>query len=184
MSDAPDQQSDQLPEIPLRAGEAETLRSFLAFYRAVLRRKAAGLSAAQLAAQLAPSDLTLGGMLKHLALVEDNWFRIVLLGLPEREPWASVDWGADRDWDWHSATQDSPADLLALYDRAIADAEEITDRVLAAPDGLETLSARPDRRSGEPFSLRWILVHLIEEYARHTGHADLIRQAIDGATGD
>ncbi|MCB0897047.1 MAG: DUF664 domain-containing protein, partial [Nocardioidaceae bacterium] len=101
------------------------------------------------------------------------------LGEPMSEPWRSVDWDADWDWDWHSATDDTPEQLWSLYDEMVADA----DAVIAGAR-LDDLSAKPSRRTGEPFSLRWILLHLIEEYARHNGHADLIRESIDGQTGE
>ena len=157
------------------------LRAFLDFYRATLCRQAEGLTAEQLSVTLAPSDLTLGGLLKHMALVEESWFEEVLRGHALGEPWASADWEADRDWDLHSAGSDSPEELRALLDRAVASGNRIIDEAIST-DGLDTRSVRPSRRTGEAFTLRWILVHMIEEYARHTGHADLIRESIDGAT--
>jgi uncharacterized damage-inducible protein DinB len=156
--------------------ERSTLLGFLDLHREVLRRKCRGLDAAQLDTALPPSDLTLGGMLKHLAYVESWWTRAVLLGVDQGEPWTSVDWRADPDWDWHSAREDSPEELWALYESAVAAA----DAVLAAAD-LDALAVGADH--GRPVSARWILVHLVEEYARHNGHADLIRQAIDGEVG-
>ena len=128
--------------------------------------------------------MTLGGMMKHLAVVESNWFNDVFLGLPEVEPWASVDWDADRDWEWHTAADDSPEDLYRLFDATVAESDRIVDEALAGPAGLDTLSVVESRRGEGHFSLRWILVHLIEEYARHNGHADLIRESIDGVTGE
>jgi uncharacterized damage-inducible protein DinB len=164
---------------PLAADERTTLVGFLDFHRDTLRRKTSGLSAAQLAQPLAPSSMTLGGMLKHLAFVEHWWFECVFLGQEYAEPWASVDWRADADWDWHSATADSPAELRAMLDRACAASADV---VAAEPD-LGTLSQRAGRDGGR-FSLRWILTHMIEEYARHNGHADLIRESVDGETGE
>ena len=163
---------------PTHGEERELLVAFLQYHRDTLRRKAGGLDAAQLAATLPPSDMTLGGMVKHLALVEGSWLRERFAGDEPHEPWRSVDWDADPDWDWHSAADDSPEEIWALYDAMVADA----DAVIAA-HGLDDLSAVPSR-SGEPFSLRWILLHLVEEYARHNGHADLIRQSVDGQTGE
>ncbi|WP_372729079.1 DinB family protein [Nocardioides sp.] len=170
---------------PLAADEVPTLLGFLNFHRDTLRTKTEGLDAEQLATRLAPSTMTLGGMLKHLALVEDYWFTSVLQGRPASEPWDAVDWDADEDWDWNSAAEDTPEQLRDLLDTAI----ERSDRVMAdalTDGGLETLSVkeRPVRHGGGRFSLRWILVHLIEEYARHNGHADLIRESIDGVTGE
>lgn len=164
---------------PTTGDERTQLLAFLQYQRDTLRLKAGGLDAGQLDTALPPSVMTLGGMVKHLAFVESWWIRQVFLGEEAGEPWASVDWKADWDWDWHSAKDDTPEQLWALYDEMVADA----DGVLAGAD-LETLAAKPSRRTGQPFNLRWILLHLVEEYARHNGHADLIREAIDGQTGD
>lgn len=164
---------------PAAADETTMLRAWVDFYRATLRRQTAGLSVEQLAATLAPSTLTLGGMVKHLAFVEGYWFRHVLLGVDQHEPWASAPWDDDADWDWHSAAADDPADVRALYDAEVAAADAVLDRVLAEGEGLDLLAVRG--RHGRQCSLRWILVHMVEEYARHAGHADLIRESIDGA---
>lgn len=166
---------------PLAGDEAATLLGFLGYHRATLRRKTEGLSAEQLNATLAPAAMTLGGLLKHLAFVEHWWFSCILRGDEFGAPWDTVDWDADEDWDWHSAAGDTPAQLRAILDDAIADSDLIVSE--AVPNGLDQLSVRPSR-SGESFSLRWIIVHLIEEYARHNGHADLIRESIDGQTGE
>lgn len=163
---------------PQSGDERAMLVAYLQYHRETLRTKAGGLDAAQLDTALAPSDMTLGGMVKHLALVEDWWFRCILLGLEHAEPWASVDWDADADWDWHSAKDDTSEQLWSLYEANVTAA----DAAYADVD-LDTLSIKAGR-SGEPFSLRWILLHMIEEYARHNGHADLIRQSIDGQTGE
>lgn len=172
--------------VPARSGtEAETLVSFLDHHRDTLRNKTDGLDASQLEQRTGPSSMTLGGLLKHLAYVEDWWFNQVFAGNPEPEPWASVDWRADPDWEWHSAAADSPAELRALYDGSVVSSDQILAVALTAADGLDAGSHREIGRmvAGE-FTLRWILVHLIEEYARHNGHADLIRESIDGAVGD
>lgn len=168
-------------EPPFDAGEVESLRSWLGYHRDTLRQKTAGLSAEQLRTPLPSSSLTLGGLLKHLAYVEDNWFGVVLLGRDYVEPWAGADWDADPDWELTSARDDSPEELFGLYDEAVAASERILDDALTER-GLDRLSAR--RVGGvAPCNLRWILVHLIEEYARHNGHADLIREAVDGSVG-
>jgi hypothetical protein len=161
---------------PFAVGERETLVSFLDFYRSVLLRKAAGLTRTELAATLPPSDMTLGGLVKHMALVEINWFVRNWQHADPGEPWASVDWNADPDWDFHSAVDDEPDHLLELYMHAIA-------RGRQAIEGCDDLSATAESR-GRVISLRWMLVHMIEEYARHCGHADLLRQAVDGSVGD
>ncbi len=166
------------PEPPLAAGEVDTLVGFLEFQRATLGWKVDGLDATGLAATTAASDMTLGGLLKHLAYVEDQWFGQWLRGGPPTPPWDAVDWEADRDWDWHSAADDTPEELLALWQDAVARSRTCVAEALAE-GGLDQLSQRrwPDGRGP---SLRWILVHMIEEYARHNGHADLIREAFDG----
>jgi uncharacterized damage-inducible protein DinB len=164
---------------PLDGDETTTVLGFLDYHRDTLRMKVEGLDADQLQATLPPSTMTLGGMVKHLAFVEHWWTRCVFEGQEYAEPWASVDWDADWDWDWHSAKGDSPEQIWALYDAMVADA----DTVIAGA-GLDGVSAKPSRRTGEPFNLRCILLHLIEEYARHNGHADLLRESIDGETGE
>ncbi len=170
---------------PPTGGEAELLISFLDFHRDTLRRKTEGLDADRLDRRLAPSTMTLGGMLKHLAYVEDWWVNQVYADQPAPEPWASVDWSADGDWEWHSAAQDSPEQLRALYDDSVAAADRVLREALAHPSALESLSRRTFRSDpSRHYSLRWIVVHLIEEYARHNGHADLIRESIDGSVGD
>ena len=168
---------------PLVAGESEMLLAWLDFHRDTLRRKAEGLSADQLAATLPPSTLTLGGLLKHMAFVEHHWFSYVLLGADQAEPWRSADWEADPDWDFHSASEDGPEELRRLFDDACAASDGILERVLPE-EGLDRLSVRESRRHEGRFSLRWIVTHMIEEYARHNGHADLIRESVDGSTGE
>jgi len=163
---------------PLSADEVTMLRSFLDFYRATIRRQCEGLTAAQLAQRLEPSTMTLGGLLKHLAMVEDWWLSVALHDNPPDTWHADIDWDEDPDWEWHSAADDAPAQLFAWYDEAVSASEAHTDRALAA-GGLDVLAARKTRAGR--VSLRWILVHLIEEYARHAGHADLLRESIDGA---
>jgi uncharacterized damage-inducible protein DinB len=162
--------------------ELAQLTQFLDYHRATLAQKASGLTREQLATTVGPSSLTLAGLVKHAALNEDHWFGVVLLGRPPSEPWASVDWDGDPDWEFRTAVDDDPAELLALYaqtcERSRANIAEA-----AAVDGLDTLSA-PHPRDGDRFNLRWILLHMLEEVARHNGHADLLREAADGTTGE
>ena len=176
-------ESTARPEAPISADEAETLLAFLDYQRNTLRRKTEGLTQAQQATRLEPSTLTLGGLLKHLALVEDNWFSVVLLGNEDAEPWRGLDWDADPDWEFRTAADDSPEELRRLLDEAIA-ASDANIRQVLDSGGLDALSVRESRRQEGRFSLRWILLHMIEEYARHNGHADLIRESIDGSTGE
>ena len=168
---------------PLAADETTTLVAFLDYHRDTLRWKTEGLTAEQLAQPLAPSTLTLGGLLKHVALNEASWFGEVLHGRPMPEPWASADWDADRDWEMTSARDDSPEELRRLMDTSVEQARRDIDAALAE-GGLEFRSARLSRKENQQFSLRWILLHMIEEYARHNGHADLLRESIDGETGE
>ena len=170
---------------PHTGSEAETLVAFLDYHRDTLRTKTEGLDAAQLAQRLEPSTMTLGGLLKHLTLVEDWWFNQVYADNPEPEPWASVDWKADPDWEWHSAEGDTPEQLRASYDETVATSDRIVHEALANPGALESLSKRTSSRDpSRRYNLRWVLVHMIEEYARHNGHADLIRESVDGSVGE
>ena len=170
------------PEPPVAGDESATLLGFLEFQRATLAWKCKGLDAAGLGTTVAASSMTLGGMLKHLALVEDSWFSEWLLGRDLGPPWDAVDWDADPDWDWHSAAADTPGQLLTLWQDAVARSRSAVTEALA-DGGMGRLARRtwPDGRSP---SLRWIVCHMIEEYARHNGHADLIRESIDGLTGE
>jgi uncharacterized damage-inducible protein DinB len=170
------------PEPPLAADEAATLLGFLEFQRATLAWKCAGLDAAGLSATVGASSMTLGGLLKHLAYVEDDWFSRWLHGRDRQAPWDTVDWKADPDWEWHSAAEDSPGRLHALWQDAVARSRSLVAKALA-DSGLEWQARRtwPDGRAP---SLRWIVVHMIEEYARHNGHADLLRESVDGLTGE
>ena len=176
--------ADDRVDPPLDADEATTLRAFLDFHRDTFRWKCAGLTQQQLAQSLPPSDMTLGGMMKHLALVEQSWFEDVFLDRGLMPPFDTVDWDADRDWEWHTAKDDTPEELFALLEEGIRRADAAVDGALTNGSGLDALSVKKGRRKGESFSLRWILLHMIEEYARHNGHADLIRQSIDGQTGE
>jgi hypothetical protein len=165
---------------PYAADDATMLRSFLDYYRVTILRQAEGLTDEQRATPLPGISMTLGGMVKHLTMVENWWWRMVLEGGPDLE-WVGDAFDADDDWDWHSA-KDDPWDLLvSRYQAAVAEADEILERALATPEGLDLLAKRP-RRDGSVATVRWILVHLVEEYARHAGHADLIRESIDGVT--
>ena len=170
------------PEPPLAADEYGTVVGFLEYQRATLAWKCAGLDAAGLGTTTAASTMTLGGILKHLAYVEDHWFSRSLHDREPGAPWDTVDWKADPDWEWHSAAEDTPEQLLALWQAACARSRAQLAEALAQ-GGLEQ-SARRVWSDGRAPSLRWILLHMIEEYARHNGHADLLREAVDGATGE
>ncbi|GAA5178940.1 DinB family protein [Rugosimonospora acidiphila] len=169
------------PRPPTSADETDTLLGFLEYERATLAWKCSELDAAGLAARLGPSPMTLGGMLKHLARVEDYWFSYALHARETAAPWNTVDWKADPDRDWQSAAEDSPEQLFTFWREAADRSRALVAQALAAGDlGQRARRAWPD---GQPPSLRWILVTVIDEYARHSGHADLIRESVDGSTG-
>ena len=170
------------PEPPIAGDETATLLGSLDRQRATLAWKCGGLDAAGLQARLAPSAITLGGLLKHLALVEDDYFSGRLLGRPPSPPWDTVDWDSDPDWEWRTAAEDSPEQLFDLWQDAVARSRAAVAEALA-DGGLDQLSRR-SRPDGRAPSLRSILIDLIEEYARHVGHADLIRESVDGLVGE
>lgn len=168
-----------LPDVARAPDERAALTEMLDYYRAVMLRKTEGLSDEQLAIRLEPSDLTIGGLLLHLALVEDSWFQMTFLGIDMGEPWVGFDWDSDPDWEFHHADEFTRDVILAQYLGSI----ERSRRVVENTASLDVKAAHRTGNDGD-INLRWILVHLIEEYARHAGHADLIRESIDGAKGD
>src|SRR5689334_21576109 len=109
---------------PLRASEAETLLAFLDYHRATFRAKVAGVDAPGLATTVGASTMTLGGMMKHLTLVETSWFSRVFLGGTLGEPWDSIDWDQDPDWEWRTGSTDPAVELIAAYDAAVATARQ------------------------------------------------------------
>jgi hypothetical protein len=167
---------------PVAGTEVDTLLGALERNRRTFAWKCGGLDSAGLNKQHPPSTVTLGGLLKHLALVEDEYFTHRLLGNELGAPWDAVDWDADPDWEWSSAADDSPEALMELWQAAVTRSRAAVADVLSA-GGVDHL-ANWKSRSGASPSLRYILVDLIEEYARHAGHADLIRESIDGLTGE
>lgn len=169
-------------EAPLRADEVGALRGFLNYQRDTFRWKCSGLTGQQLARPHPPSAMTLGGMMKHLALNEVGWFGHTLTGRPEPAPFDAVDWEADPDWEWHTAADDSPQELRDLFEVCVAQADAAIEKALSR-GGLDAISVQKSSADGG-FSLRWILLHMLEEYARHNGQADLIRESIDGMTGE
>ncbi len=159
----------------LRANERTTLEQFLDQWRCIVRAKLADLDEAQATARvLAATDLTVGGIVKHLAWAEDRWFQEKLLGMFLPEPWASAPLAEDPDWPFHSSQHDSVEELLALYDNACARSRAAASRF----DSLDSTAAVRSFGKGS-VSLRWIFVHMIDETARHAGHLDLLRDAID-----
>ncbi len=167
------------PNPPLQGSELDSLTAFLDYYRAVVVDKASGLAGTDLNRRLGPSTLTLGGIVHHLALVEHWWFHECFAGHEADHPWKDVSWDDDPDWDFNIAVDLDPQVIFDRYERQCARSRE----VVARADGLDQLSVR-EGRNDQSWSLRWILIHMIEETARHAGHMDLIRESIDGATGD
>ncbi|GGN30992.1 DinB family protein [Streptomyces fuscichromogenes] len=159
------------------AGERTMLEGWLEFHRQTLAMKCEGLTDAQLrTASVEPSPMSLMGLVRHMADVERNWYRRILIGeeVPFRY-WTDE----DPDGDFHLTRADTWQEAYSNWQSEIA-----TARSNAAGFGLDDLSQGRHRRTGEQISLRWIHTHMIEEYARHNGHADLIRERIDGVTGD
>ncbi|WP_345201277.1 DinB family protein [Fodinibacter luteus] len=158
-------------------GELATYRDYLTHYRMTLAMKCEGLDAEQLARRsVPPSTLSLLGLVRHLAAVEQSWFRGVLQGRPVTRLYRRPD---DRDWDFTGAVADDEvvAEAFATWEREVADADAWLDTLDDAALG------RQVHHHGQPVSVRGVLVHLVEEYARHLGHADLLRECIDGRTG-
>jgi hypothetical protein len=169
-------------EPPLAGTEVEHLLGALDRLRATFRWKAGDLDKEGLSTRLPPSDLTLGRLLKHLAFVEDLTFTWKLLGSAPGEPWQSIDWDTDPDWVWTSADDDSAEQLYAGWDGAVARSRARVDDALAK-GGLD-LEADVADDDGQHPSLRRLICDLIEEYGRHTGHADLLRETVDGLVGE
>jgi hypothetical protein len=169
-------------EPPLAGTETEHLVGALDRLRTTFRWKADALDAAGLRTRIGASSLTLGGLLKHLASVEDYTFTTKLRGEPIGAPWDTTGWDGTNDWEFASAADDTPEQLYALWDGAVERSRARLDAALA-DGGLDQLAhvSEPEGRHG---SLRRLVFDLIEEYGRHTGHADLIREAVDGLVGE
>ena len=169
-------------EPPVSGDEAATLLGFLERQRATFAWKVGSLDAAALRQVLGTSDMTLGGMLKHLARFEDHMSHEWVLGEGQLPPWSDVDWASDHAWDWRTAAEETPAQLRARWLDAVARSRAILAGTLA--EGGPDAPARGILDDhGNPPALRAVLLNMIEEYARHNGHADLIRESIDGLTG-
>lgn len=158
------------------ADERSLLDGMLDWYRHSVVVKVRGVPQEVAGATPLPSPTSIAGLVKHLALVEDAWYTEDFAGLPIPEPWAGVDWDADRDWEFHTAVDEPIEDLLRLYEAACE-----RSRQIAAGHHLDDVGA-DDRRGA--FTLRWVHVHMIEETARHLGHLDILLEQLDGRTGD
>lgn len=174
------------PEPDLAVGELETLVGFLEFHRATLEWKTRGLTDKQLRQRITLSTMTLGGLLMHVAYVEEHWFVGVVHDRDRESPWSEVDWKATPDWEWDAAHTMTGDAMRAQWNTSVERSRAALSAALesAGSDDPLAMLAKRLRPSGEPVSLRWVLVHMIEEYARHNGHADLLREAIDGETGE
>lgn len=168
-------------EPPLAGTETEHIVGALDRLRTTFRWKVGGLDAAGLATTVGASTLTLGGLLKHLAHCEAGIFNAKFRGLPLGEPWDSAP-ADDEDWDFHSAAADGPEELYALYDAAVARSQEVLAAAIA--DGGLQQPAYVSGPDGRHANLCRLVCDLVEEYGRHTGHADLLREAVDGLVGE
>jgi Protein of unknown function (DUF664) len=171
------------PEPPVSGDETTTFLGALDRQRAYLAWKCGGLDSEGLRKTIACSSITLGGLLKHLALVEDYTFGYKFLGRPLGPPWDVVDFDSDPDWEWHTAAGDSPADLMSLWKQAVGRSRMIVAAALAGGVGFDQpgKTTFPDGRTP---TLRRYMIDVIEEYARHVGHADLLRESVDGLVGE
>jgi len=169
-------------EPPLAGTEVEHLIGALDRLRTTFRWKADDLDAAGLQTRIGTSSLTLGALLKHLAVQGDYASTVKLSGEPIGAVWDGNGWDSDDDWEFHSAAQDTPQQLYVLYDGAVERSRARFGAAIAAGgvDQLVHVSWPDGRHAG----LRRLLCDLIEEYGRHTGHADLLREAVDGRAGE
>ena len=161
---------------PIAAPELEMLTAWLEYHRATLLIKCQGLTPAQLCERaVPPSSMTLIGLVRHMAEVERGWF----WGIHHRENAAGIYYSDDDpDGDFDNVAPETVEADFAVYETECAQAR----RVLAEYPDLDRPSDRI--RRDHAMSLRWIMIHMIEEYARHNGHADFLRERIDGATGE
>ena len=160
-------------DVPRTGGERELLRAYLDFHRETLALKCSGLSDDDLRRRTTASTLSLLGIVRHMAEVERSWFRRVIDGQDVPLVWSP-------DGDFQIAYDAADADRAEAFEAWEAEIEHASRIERAAPS-LDVTGV--DRRSGDEYSLRRVLVHLIQEYARHNGHADVIREGIDGAVG-
>jgi uncharacterized damage-inducible protein DinB len=175
-----DPDKDPRTEPPTRAGELATLAGFLRWQRGTLELKCSGLDAAAMARRsVEPSMMSLLGLVRHLTVVERAWFRKIMAGQDVPSRYRSREQQPDGDFEGAVADPAVVAEAWRAWREEIAFADEF---VAAAP-GLDLVGKVPDAGRG-PMSLRWVLTHMIEEYARHNGHADLLRERIDGAVGE
>ena len=175
-------QGTTIREPSMTAGEAEMLLFALERSRAQFAWKCGGLDAGGLGHRHPPSTMTLGGLVKHLALVEDWTAARKLNGQPPGPPWDAVDFESDPDWEWRTGAEDPPEELYALWRGAVARSRAAVAEVLA--DGGLDQRSKLTTAAGVSPNVRRVLVDLHDEYARHVVHADLLREAVDGLVGE
>lgn len=169
-------------DAPTARGEVGSVLAVLERNRRTFAWKTSGLDEAGLRTTTAASAMTLGGLVKHLALVEADWLAVKLAGQAYGPPWDAVDFDADPDWEWRTGALDAPEDVYAAWRHAVERsralvAEVIKERGLDGPASFTW----PDGRTP---TVRDMLLDMIEEYARHTGHADVLREAVDGRVSE
>jgi hypothetical protein len=169
-------------EPPLAGTELEHLVGALDRLRTTFRWKADDLDAAGLQTRIGASSLTLGGLLKHLAAAEDYLFTTKMTGQPMGPPWDATGWDGSDDWEFESAAADTPDQLYELWDGAVERSRSRLEAALA--DGGLDQPVHASSSDGRHASLRRLLFDLVEEYGRHTGHADLLREVVDGRVGE
>ena len=177
MSEAAPQSS-----MPAARSEVESVLAVLERNRRTFAWKTSGLDENGLRATTAASAMTLGGLVKHMALVEADWLAVKLAGQGYGPPWDAVDFDADPDWEWRTGALDAPEDVYALWRDAVERSRELVAEVIEERGlGRPASFAWPDGRTA---TIRDMLLDMIEEYARHTGHADVLREAVDGRVGE
>lgn len=169
-------------EPPFDGTEAEHLLGALDRQRATFRWKADGRGRRGLTTAVGASSMTLGGLLNHLALVEEVYSAVKLSGAPLGEPWRSTPGAGEDDLEWTTAAHDEPEVLYARYDDAVGRARARYDAAIERAGLDQRVALGQDR--GITVSLRRLLFDLLEEYGRHTGHADLLSEAVDGRVGE
>jgi uncharacterized damage-inducible protein DinB len=174
--------TDSVPSPAAARAEAESLLAVLERNRRTFAWKTSELDEQGMRATTAASTMTLGGLVKHLALVEADWLAVKLAGEEYGAPWDAVDFDADPDWDWRTGRLDPPAEVYALWRAAVDRSRKLVNAVIEARglDGPASFTW-PDGRTP---TVRVMILDMIEEYARHTGHADILREAVDGRVGE
>lgn len=181
MSD--DRNATEYPwEPPMAGTEVEHLLGALGRMQTTFRWKADGLDAEGLKLRIGSSSLTIGGLLKHLAMNEDYLLRVKFLGGKLGSPWEELGADGSETWEFETAAHDSPEQLYAYWDDAVARSHQVVAEALAN-GGLDQ-DADVAWPEGNHASLRRLLFDRLEEYGRHTGHADLLREAVDGRVGE